>query len=146
MRSCSSSITFVAKHLLIPFTVSLKHRTLILLKSFPIKVYINKTAIARIVQAVLLKCQVTHIDAGECPLNWPQRHKIALSIAQGLVHLHLEPPSPLVHGNLKTSTILVDGHHNALLTGYGLHLLASPAVVNAVVLDAANEEYSTKKT
>lgn len=81
------------------------------------------------------------IIAGGCTLNWRQRHNLALGIAHGLAHLHLEPSVPLVHANLKASNILVDGHYNALLTGYGLHLLVTPAAANSIIFDATDEGY-----
>jgi hypothetical protein len=82
------------------------------------------------------------IVAGECTLNWQQRHNLALGIAHGLAYLHLQPSVPLVHANLKSLNVLVDGHYNALLTGYGLHLLVTPGAIS--IVDATDEGYMNK--
>lgn len=86
----------------------------------------------------ILEIECERFCAGECTLNWPQRHKIALAIANGVAHLHLES---LVHGNLKSSNVLVDGDLNALLTLYGLHLVVNPAATYNLVIDSDDQGY-----
>lgn len=50
-----------------------------------------------------------------------------------------------MYGNFKILIILVDGYYNVFLIGYGLYLFVFLVVVNVVVFDVVNEEYSIKK-
>ncbi|XP_008813180.2 inactive leucine-rich repeat receptor-like serine/threonine-protein kinase At1g60630 [Phoenix dactylifera] len=61
------------------------------------------------------------------PLHWTSCMKIAEDVAAGLLHLHQSSP-PVVHGNLKTSNVLLGGDFESCLTDYGLvpWLLPSP--------------------
>lgn len=45
--------------------------------------------------------------------------KIALSVGRGLAHLH--HPCNLVHGNIKSSNVLLRPHHDACITDFGLN-------------------------
>ena len=71
--------------------------------------------------------------------EWHQRHTIALKVAQALKHLHCALPTPIVHANLKSSTILLDANSNPLLMGYGLHLLVAATATKTIVLTTAKE-------
>eukprot|EP01018_Ginkgo_biloba_P040066 Gb_10386 [translate_table: standard] len=42
------------------------------------------------------------------PLDWISRLKIAIGIAEGLVYLHHECSPPIVHGDIKASSVLLD--------------------------------------
>ncbi|KEH34693.1 kinase 1B [Medicago truncatula] len=53
------------------------------------------------------------------PLTWKIRMKIALDVAKGLAFLHSDEVN-VIHGNLKTSKILIDSNHNAKLYNFGL--------------------------
>ncbi|KAG1359496.1 inactive leucine-rich repeat receptor-like serine/threonine-protein kinase [Cocos nucifera] len=61
------------------------------------------------------------------PLHWTSCLKIAEDVAAGLVYLHRSSP-PVVHGNLKTSNVLLGADFESCLTDYGLvpWLLPSP--------------------
>lgn len=71
--------------------------------------------------------------------EWHQRHKIALKVAQALKHLHYKLPTPIVHANLKSSTILLDANSNPQLMGYGLHLLVTAVAAKTIVFTAIEE-------
>lgn len=53
-------------------------------------------------------------------LSWPSRLKIAQGIARGLMHIHEKSPHRYVHGNLKSSKILLDGDLHPYISGFGL--------------------------
>lgn len=78
--------------------------------------------------------EVTHVSVlhlfagskpagGGKPLHWTSCLKIAEDLAAGLVHLH---EVGLVHGNLKSSNVLLGSDFESCLTDYGLHVLRSP--------------------
>ena len=53
-------------------------------------------------------------------LDWPTRKKICLGIARGLTFLHEESPLKIVHRDIKTSNILLDGDLNPKISDFGL--------------------------
>ncbi|KAK9948976.1 hypothetical protein M0R45_004527 [Rubus argutus] len=56
------------------------------------------------------------------PLHWTSCLKIAEDVAQGLAYIH--QASTLIHGNLKSSNVLLGADFEACLTDYGLALFA----------------------
>ncbi|GER53436.1 leucine-rich repeat receptor-like protein kinase [Striga asiatica] len=58
------------------------------------------------------------------PLAWATRLRIAQGAARGLEYLHREPN--IVHRDIKTSNILLDGKLEAHLADFGLSRLVSP--------------------
>ncbi|KAL1553599.1 non-specific serine/threonine protein kinase [Salvia divinorum] len=64
---------------------------------------------------------------GRTPLDWTTRLKIAAGAARGLAFIHSSGPSlRLVHGNIKSTNVLIDKLGNAKLSDYGLSVFASP--------------------
>ncbi|KAK4482380.1 hypothetical protein RD792_009534 [Penstemon davidsonii] len=77
---------------------------------------------------------------GKPVLNWARRHKIALSIARGLAHLHgLE--TPITHGNVRSKKVLVDDFFVARLNEFGLDKIMVPAVADEIVSLAKTDGY-----
>ncbi|CAH1453599.1 unnamed protein product [Lactuca virosa] len=64
------------------------------------------------------------------PLTWKQRLKIILHIAKAIRFIHSQAPARdrnmimNIHGNLKTSNIMIDVDFNAYLSNYGFTQLA----------------------
>uniref|UniRef100_A0A5B7AKS4 Protein kinase domain-containing protein n=1 Tax=Davidia involucrata TaxID=16924 RepID=A0A5B7AKS4_DAVIN len=58
------------------------------------------------------------------PLSWPTRLKIAQGTARGLMHIHECSPRKYVHGNIKSSKILLDDDLQPYISGFGLTRLA----------------------
>ncbi|CAH9068581.1 unnamed protein product [Cuscuta epithymum] len=58
------------------------------------------------------------------PLSWADRLKIAKGIARGLTHIHECSPKRYVHGNIKSSKILLDDDLMPYISGFGLTRLA----------------------
>ncbi|CAK9320403.1 unnamed protein product [Citrullus colocynthis] len=56
------------------------------------------------------------------PLHWTSCLKIAEDLAQGIAYIH--QASNLIHGNLKSSNVLLGAEFEACLTDYGLSALA----------------------
>ncbi|XP_042001691.1 probable leucine-rich repeat receptor-like protein kinase At1g68400 [Salvia splendens] len=63
---------------------------------------------------------------GRTPLDWTTRLKIAAGAARGLAFIHSSgAPLRLVHGNIKSTNVLIDKLGNAKLSDYGLSVFAS---------------------
>lgn len=58
-------------------------------------------------------------------LSWAARLKIAQGIARGLTHIHECSPRKYVHGNIKSSKILLDNDLQPHISGFGLTRLVS---------------------
>lgn len=57
--------------------------------------------------------------------NWEQRVQIALGIARGLVYLHEECCTQIIHCDIKPENILLDDDYNARISDFGLAKLLS---------------------
>ncbi|XP_057547871.1 receptor protein kinase-like protein ZAR1 [Amaranthus tricolor] len=65
-----------------------------------------------------------HGPSGDLPpLSWASRIKIAQGAARGLMHIHECSPRKYVHGNIKSSKILLDDDFNPYICGFGLNRL-----------------------
>ncbi|KAD4888751.1 hypothetical protein E3N88_20824 [Mikania micrantha] len=62
------------------------------------------------------------------PLSWASRLKIAQGTARGLAHIHECSPRKQVHGNVKSSKILLDDDLQPFISGFGLNRLVSATV------------------
>ncbi|KAL5983143.1 hypothetical protein ACLOJK_017225 [Asimina triloba] len=70
----------------------------------------------------MLKC--SRPSGGGKPLHWTSCLKIAEDLATGLVYLH--QTAGIVHGNLKSSNVLLGSDFESCLTDYGLTPFRSP--------------------
>ena len=59
------------------------------------------------------------------PLSWPPRLKIAQGAARGLMYIHEFSGRKYVHGNLKSTKILLDVDLHPYISGFGLSRLNS---------------------
>ncbi|KAF3450424.1 hypothetical protein FNV43_RR06505 [Rhamnella rubrinervis] len=53
-------------------------------------------------------------------LDWPTRHRICIGIARGLAFLHEESRLKIVHRDIKTTNVLLDGDLNPKISDFGL--------------------------
>ncbi|KAF8102167.1 hypothetical protein N665_0201s0449 [Sinapis alba] len=58
-------------------------------------------------------------------LSWPERLRIAQGTARGLMYIHEYSPRKYVHGNLKSTKILLDDELQPRISGFGLTRLVS---------------------
>uniref|UniRef100_A0A803PIV4 Protein kinase domain-containing protein n=1 Tax=Cannabis sativa TaxID=3483 RepID=A0A803PIV4_CANSA len=64
---------------------------------------------------------------GRTPLDWTTRLKIAAGAARGLAFIHSSCKSlRLIHGNIKSTNILIDKSGNAQVSDFGLSLFGAP--------------------
>ncbi|CAI9779452.1 unnamed protein product [Fraxinus pennsylvanica] len=61
------------------------------------------------------------------PLSWAVRLRIAQGVAKGLMHIHECSPRKYIHGNIKSSKILLDDDLKPYISGFGLKRLVSGA-------------------
>ncbi|XP_027167166.1 G-type lectin S-receptor-like serine/threonine-protein kinase LECRK3 [Coffea eugenioides] len=57
---------------------------------------------------------------GDTIPSWKLRTQIATGIARGLVYLHEECSSPMIHCDIKPQNILLDDYYNARISDFGL--------------------------
>ncbi|KAM3761860.1 hypothetical protein ACB098_01G300000 [Castanea mollissima] len=82
--------------------------------------------------------------SGRTPLDWDNRMKIALSTARGLTHLHVS--GKVVHGNIKSSNILLRPDQEASVSDFGLNpLFGASTTPNRVAGYRAPEVVETRK-
>ncbi|KAI6681765.1 hypothetical protein NL676_035646 [Syzygium grande] len=82
--------------------------------------------------------------SGRTPLDWENRLKIAIATGRGLAHLHAA--GKVVHGNIKSSNILLQPDHNACVSDFGLNPLFGTATLpNRVAGYRAPEIVETRK-
>lgn len=63
-------------------------------------------------------------SGGGKPLHWTSCLKIAEDLATGLLYIHQNPG--LIHGNLKSSNVLLGSDFESCLTDYGLTMFLNP--------------------
>ncbi|KAI4335795.1 hypothetical protein L6164_014405 [Bauhinia variegata] len=82
--------------------------------------------------------------SGRTPLDWDSRMRIALGAARGLAHLHVS--GKVVHGNIKSSNILLKTDHEASVSDFGLNpLFGNSTPTNRVAGYRAPEVLETRK-
>ncbi|KAK3439300.1 hypothetical protein EUGRSUZ_C04151 [Eucalyptus grandis] len=62
--------------------------------------------------------------SGRTPLDWDNRLRIAIHAGRGLAHLHAS--AKLVHGNIKSSNVLLRPDGTAVVSEFGLNRLSGP--------------------
>ncbi|KAJ7944829.1 Leucine-rich receptor-like protein kinase family protein [Quillaja saponaria] len=62
----------------------------------------------------------TSTSGGNSELYWSRRFQIALGTARALAYLHHDCRPPILHLNIKSTNILLDGKYEAKLSDYGL--------------------------
>lgn len=74
------------------------------------------------------------------PLSWAARLKIAQGTARGLMYIHEHSPRKYVHGNIKSTKILLDDELRPYLSGFGITRLvpgASKMTKNQTIVNSA---------
>lgn len=69
----------------------------------------------------------------DCPLDWPARLRIALGVARGLAYLHHDLTRLIIHRDIKSKNILLDGSFQPKIGDFG----------TAIVLEAGKESIVT---
>ncbi|XP_047056302.1 L-type lectin-domain containing receptor kinase IX.1-like [Lolium rigidum] len=67
-----------------------------------------------------------HIHGTGTCLTWRQRYNIILGLGSALRYLHEEVEQYVVHGDIKTSNIMLDSSYNAKLGDFGLARIVDP--------------------
>ncbi|KAF8411122.1 hypothetical protein HHK36_003661 [Tetracentron sinense] len=72
-----------------------------------------------------------HSSKGSC-LDWPTRYKIAVDAAEGLSYLHLDCVPPIVHRDVKSNNILLDGEFGARVADFGVAKVVGPKSMSVI--------------
>ncbi|KAL6911690.1 hypothetical protein ACP4OV_000495 [Aristida adscensionis] len=73
--------------------------------------------------------------------KWNIICNLSLGIAKGLDYLHTGLEKPIVHGNLKTSNILLDANYECKISDYGLYLLLNSSAGQEMLEASAAQGY-----
>ncbi|KAE8795756.1 putative kinase-like protein TMKL1 [Hordeum vulgare] len=73
--------------------------------------------------------------------RWEIICKLSVGIVKGLDHLHTRSQKPIIHGNLKTSNIMLDADFQPRVSDFGLYLLLNPAAAQDMLEAAAVQGY-----
>ncbi|KAI4324546.1 hypothetical protein MLD38_030026 [Melastoma candidum] len=80
-------------------------------------------------------------------LNWATRVKISLGVAKGIAHIHSAGGGKFIHGNIKSSNVLLTPDLNGGIAEFGLApLIRTPAVPPRSAGYRAPEVIKTRKT
>lgn len=80
------------------------------------------------------------------PVDWLTRVKIAIGAATGLAYLHAQGGPNFVHGNIKSSNVLINRDLEACLSDYGLaYLFGSSSSSSKMVGYRAPEVATTRR-
>lgn len=59
-------------------------------------------------------------EGGRLLVDWVSRYNIAVGVAQGLAYLHHDCHPPIIHRDIKSNNILLDGNLDARVADFGL--------------------------
>ncbi|XP_038882598.1 probable inactive receptor kinase At5g58300 [Benincasa hispida] len=86
-------------------------------------------------------------EGGRAPPDWETRLKVSLGCAKGLAHIHSASGGKFIHGNIKSSNILLTQDLNGCISDFGLTpLMNSPAIPSRSVGYRAPEVIETRKS
>ncbi|CAA2972198.1 probable L-type lectin-domain containing receptor kinase S.7 [Olea europaea var. sylvestris] len=75
------------------------------------------------------------------PLKWTYRYYIAVGLASVLTYLHQECEQQVIHRDIKTSNVMLDGNYNARLGDFGLARLMDHGTSPVSTLTAGTMGY-----
>ncbi|MBA0869968.1 hypothetical protein Goshw_005902 [Gossypium schwendimanii] len=85
-------------------------------------------------------------ESGRPLPDWDTRLKICLGAAKGITHLHASGGGKFVHGNIKSSNVLLTQDLHGCISDFGLtSLMSSPTVPSRAVGYRAPEAIETRK-
>ncbi|XP_022718365.1 receptor protein-tyrosine kinase CEPR2-like isoform X2 [Durio zibethinus] len=65
---------------------------------------------------------------GQPELDWYQRYKIALGAAKGISYLHHDCSPPIIHRDIKSGNILLDGDYEPKIADFGIAKIAEKSL------------------
>ncbi|XP_062092293.1 probable inactive receptor kinase At5g58300 [Humulus lupulus] len=84
--------------------------------------------------------------AERTPLDWDSRVKISLGAAKGIAHIHSDGGTKSIHGNIKSSNVLLNQDLEASITDVGLAQIVNfPPIISRIIGYRAPEAIETRK-
>ncbi|PON95097.1 Mitogen-activated protein kinase kinase kinase [Trema orientale] len=85
-------------------------------------------------------------ESGRSPPDWESRLKISIGCAKGLAHIHSAGGGKFIHGNIKSSNVLLSQDLSGCISDFGLApLMNFPAVPSRSIGYRAPEVIETRK-
>ncbi|XP_024022437.1 probable inactive receptor kinase At5g58300 [Morus notabilis] len=85
-------------------------------------------------------------ESGRSPPDWESRLKISLGCARGIAHIHSAAGGKFVHGNIKSSNVLLSQDLSGCISDFGLApLMNFPAIPSRSIGYRAPEVIETRK-
>ncbi|KAK4736497.1 hypothetical protein R3W88_000194 [Solanum pinnatisectum] len=85
--------------------------------------YCNEGAHRLLVYEYMSNGTLASFIFGDLKPTWSQRTNIAMGVARGLAYLHEECSTQIIHCDIKPQNILLDDHHVARISDFGLSKL-----------------------
>ncbi|CAK9143505.1 unnamed protein product, partial [Ilex paraguariensis] len=84
-----------------------------------------------------LQDMLHQVSLGNRELDWLARHRIALGVAAGLEHLHMNNSPRIIHRDLKPANILLDDDMEARIADFGLAKSVPDALTHVTTSNVA---------
>lgn len=77
-------------------------------------------------------------------MDWMRRLGVSLDAARGLAYLHEHANPPIIHRDVKSSNILLDGDLSAKVADFGISKLVSDTGKSYITTEVKGTQASTK--
>ncbi|KAG0626164.1 hypothetical protein M758_2G107600 [Ceratodon purpureus] len=119
----------------------IKHRNLVALRGYYSAPNINILVYDLMDNGNLDTWLHEHVKKGGKPLDWDMRLNIAIGSGRGLCYLHHDCIPHIIHRDIKTSNILLDGDMEARVSDFGLAKLITPQQTHVTTMVAGTLGY-----